>query len=206
MNFKFLKSLSDQEAGDFFQGLLWKLGDATNDDEFGPVIDHIYEWQIKAYTGKSKWQYQDWPFTPLRKPITDAKIGLMTTSGHFVEGDDPEPFGIRDMSAQEAQDRISDFLREEPALSAIPIETPRTKLRLRHGGYDNRAAIKDFNTVLPLDRLGALRDAGFIGQIAENAYSFVGACAQRKLVNETSPQWVEVIKRDGIDAMILVPV
>ena len=130
----------------------------------------------------------------------------MTTSDHFVEGDDPEPFGIKDMSAKEAQDRISDFLKEEPALSAIPFGTPRSKLRLRHGGYDNRAAIEDFNTVLPLERLMDLSDGGFIGQIAENAYSFVGACAQRKLVNETSPQWVEIIKRDAVDAMILVPV
>ena len=48
MNFKFLKSLSAEEAGEFFRDLMWKLGDASNDDRMDVVIDHIYEWQIKA--------------------------------------------------------------------------------------------------------------------------------------------------------------
>jgi hypothetical protein len=206
MNFKFLKSLSDEEARDFFQGLLWKLGDASNDEEFGAVINHIYEWQIKAYTGTTKWQYLESPFTPLWKPISDFKVGLMTTSGHFVEGDDPEPFGVKDMDSKEAQARISEFLRIEPVLSVIPMNTPRDKLRLRHGGYDNRAALEDYNTVLPLDRLLEFEQEGLIGQAAENAYSFVGACAQKKLLNETGPRWAEMLKGDGVEAIILVPV
>jgi len=206
MNFKFLKSFSDEEASDFFQGLLWKLGDASNDDEFGPVINHIYEWQIKAYTGTSKWQYQESPFTPLRKPLSESKVGLMTTSGHFIEGDDPEPLGVKGMDSKEAQARISEFLKAEPVLSVIPMNTPRENLHLRHGGYDNRAALEDYNTVLPLDRLEELQQDGFIGQTAKNAYSFVGACTQNKLRKEIAPQWADMLKGEGIEAMILVPV
>lgn len=206
MNFKFLKSLPDEEAGLFFQELLWKLGDASNDNSLKPVMNHIYEWQVKAYSGKSNWQYPESPFTPLQKSLVDTKIGLMTTSGHFIEGDDPEPFGVKDMGAKEAQDRISEFLKSEPILSTIPMDTPREKLRLRHGGYDNRAALEDYNTVLPLDRILELKQAGSIGQIAENTYSFVGACAQRRLVNQVAPRWADMLKGEGIEALILVPV
>jgi hypothetical protein len=70
-----------------------------------------------------------------------------------VEGDDPQPFGVTDMSQKEALMRISEFLKEEPPLSRIPIDTPREKLRVRHGGYDIRAAQLDLNTVFPLDRI-----------------------------------------------------
>ena len=206
MNFKFLKSLSDKEAGDFFQGLLWKLGEASNSGEFEQVIDHIYDWQIKAYSGISKWEYSEAPFAPVKKPLNESKVGLMTTSGHFVEGDDPEPFGIKDMGEKEAQDRISDFLKAEPELSVIPWDTPRDKLRLRHGGYDNRAAQEDYNTVLPIDRLKDLEKNGVIGETAENAYSFVGACAQRALISKFAPKWAEMLKEEGVDVMILVPV
>jgi hypothetical protein len=119
MNFKFLKSLSDEDAGKFFQELLWKLGDASNDGKFEPLIEHIYHWQVNAYTGKPSWEYEDAPFTRMSKPLSQANIGLLTTSGHFVEGDDPKPFGVEDMSQEEALKRISQFLKEEPVLSPI---------------------------------------------------------------------------------------
>lgn len=206
MNFKFLKSLSVEEAGDFFQGLLWKLGDGSNNGDYGPVLSHIYEWQLRAYEGTTKWQYSEMPFAPLQKPLNECRVGLLTTSGHFVEGEDPEPFGVKDMNAKEAQDRISEFLKAEPVLSAIPMDIPREKLRLRHGGYDNRAALEDFNTLLPLDLLLDFIEEGKIGKAAEYAYSFVGACAQYTLKNKSAPRWAKLLKEQGIEVMVLVPV
>lgn len=206
MNFKFLKSLSDIEAGEFFQELLWKLGDASNDGQIDQVIRLIYQWQVRAYSGKSRRQSDDAPFTTLSKPLSESNIGLLTTSGHFVEGDDPEPFGVKDMSLGEAQTRISEFLKADPVLSVIPIDLPREKLRVRHGGYDIRAALADYNVVLPIDRIGELQQDGLIRQALGNAYSFVGACAQRPLVNDIAPQWAEMLKAQGVDGMILVPV
>ena len=206
MNFKFIKALSDVEAGKFFQELLWKLGDASNDGHVDQVLKHIYQWQVRAYSGKSRWQYDDAPFTTLNKPLSESRIGLLTTSGHFVEGDDPEPFGVKEMSLEEAQTRISEFLKADPVLSVIPVDLPREKLRVRHGGYDIRAALDDFNVVLPIDRIGELQRDGLIGQALGNSYSFVGACAQRSLVNDIAPQWAEMLKAQGVDGMILVPV
>ena len=206
MNFKFLKSLSEQEAGEFFKDLMWKLGDASNDGSLKPVIEHIYKWQIKAYSGKPTWEYAESPFTRLQKPLSEAKIGLLTTSGHFVEGDDPEPFGVNDMDQETAQERISDFLNGEPVLSTIPVDIPRDQLRVRHGGYDIRAAQEDINCVLPLDRLAELAQEGIIGSLSENAYSFVGACSQMRLVKHVAPRWVEILKNQGVDTMVLVPV
>jgi D-proline reductase (dithiol) PrdB len=206
MNFKFLKSLSEEEAGLFFQELLWKLGDATNDGKFESVERHIYEWQIHAYSGKSKWEYADAPFTKLNKPVSISKIGLLTTSGHFVEGDDPEPFGEEGMSQVEAQSRISEFLKGEPGLSTIPVDTSKENLRVRHGGYDTRAAIADPNTVLPIDRMRELENEGVIGETMSPVYSFVGATAQKKLMRDFAPQWADDFKAEGVDGMILVPV
>jgi hypothetical protein len=90
-----------------------------------PIIEHIYQWQVKAYRGKFRWEYEDVPITRLSKPLSQARIDLLTTSGHFVEGDDPQPFGVTNMSQKEALMRISEFLKEEPPLSRIPIDTSR---------------------------------------------------------------------------------
>ena len=43
LNFKFLKALTPAEAADFFQELLWKLGDTLDDGQIGRLIDHVYQ-------------------------------------------------------------------------------------------------------------------------------------------------------------------
>ncbi len=206
LNFKFLAGLPDQEAGEFFQGLLWKLGDAFDDGQFTRLIDHVYEWQVQANAGEGKWTYAEGPFAPLRKPLSESRLALMASSGHFVEGDDPEPFGVKNMTQEEAANSILKFIRSEPRLSRIPIDTPKENLRVRHGGYDVRGALADPNVVFPSEILLDLEREGRIGELAREAYSFVGACAQRRLLKKTGPEWVKIFQQKQIDVALLVPV
>ena len=156
-------------------------------------------------TGKS-WKYEEGPFTPLHKPISQMRLGLIASSGHYVHGDDPQPFGIKDMTQEEAAARIEEFFITEPTLSSIPMNTPRENLRVRHGGYDIRGVQADFNVALPLDRLQELQEEGFIGELTPNAYSFVGACSQLRLLNHTGSQWVTKFHQEQVEAVVLVPV
>ncbi len=206
LNFKFLKNLPAAEAAQFFQDLLHQLGDTLDDGDLRRVADHVFTWQAKAYAGAGNWHYSDGPFTPLGKPLSAAKVALLTSSGHFVAGDDPEPFGIKGMTQTEAMARIDDFLKEEPVLSVIPRETPAAQLRVRHGGYDIRSAQVDPNVAFPLAHLRNFAQEGRIGELAANAYSFVGACAQTPLLKRTGPQWVKRLQAEAIDAVVLVPV
>ncbi len=206
LNFKFLAKFSSEEVAQFFQELLWKLGYAADSSDYGPVADHIFDWQVRGYAGVKGWTYDDGPFTPIGKPISAARLMLLTSSGHFVAGNDPKPLGMENMSQAEAIERINDFLREEPQLSAIPVDTPTHQLRVRHGGYDICAALTDPNVAFPLEHLRALVDEGRIGELAETAYSFVGACAQTPLIKRTAPQWIEMIQAQAVDAVLLVPV
>lgn len=206
LNFKFLKNSSIEDAARFFQDLLWKLGDAMDDGGFERIVDHLYQAQIQGYAGAGRYVYENTPFAKLSAPLSQSRLALLTSSGHFVEGDDPKPFGVEDMSQQEAEARIDDFLKVEPQLSLIPIDTPESQLRVRHGGYDVRGAKTDPNVNFPLTRLRELQAEGRIGELAENAYSFVGACSQLRLLNHTGPAWVEMFKTNHINAVLLVPV
>lgn len=185
---------------------MWKLGDALNDGDFARVVDHIVDSQASAYEGAGRFVYEDTPFTPLHAPLSQLRLGLMTSSGHFVDGDDPKPFGVENMSQQEAEARIDDFLKVEPQLSVIPINTPEEKLRVRHGGYDVRGSMADPNVNFPISRLPELQKEGRIGELASEAYSFVGAAAQLRLLNHTGPEWVKILQEKKIDALLLVPV
>ena len=131
---------------------------------------------------------------------------LFRSSGHFVEGDDPEPFGEKNMSQEEAVDRIQEFLKAPPTLSAIPKETPLSQLRVRHGGYDIRGALLDHNVAFPIERMKELENEEVIGSLTPDLYSFVGACAQTRLLKQQGPQWKDTLIEHEVDVAFLVPI
>lgn len=207
LNFKFLKALSEEEAAQFFQELLWKIGDFLDDGNRTRLVEHVRDWQDRGYSSQEPtWVYEDRPFTPLAKPLAQTHLALITSTGHFVAGDDPQPFGVAEMTQEEAIKRIGEFTRSAPQLSHIPVDTPGEQLRARHGGYDIRGAQADPNTVFPTDRLRELADEGVIGTLHHTAYSFVGATAQTRLMNQSGPEWLALFQEREIEAALLVPV
>jgi len=209
--FKFLKNLPEAEAADFLQRLLELIGDAVDTDRLEAVAEHIFQGQVRAYAPKPdarpfRWAYGDAPMATMKRPLKEARVALLSSSGHFVEGFDPTPFGVPGMSQEQAILRINEFLRSAPSISEIPVDTPQDKLRVRHPGYDIRAAKRDPNTVFPLDRLRELAEQGLVGEFVSPALSFVGAAAQLRVKNETAPLLVRTLSEMAVDAVLLVPV
>lgn len=203
LSFKFLKGMEDDAAAEFFQQILYLLGEGYDTGRLAPLIEHAIHTQIEAYrpSPDASFQYSDGPFGRLTKPLADSTVGLLTSSGHFT--DDPRPFGIESMTQQEAEDRISEFLRATPVLSEIPVASD--DVSVRHGGYDVRSTRRDRNVSFPIDRLNDAAASGRIGGVADTLYSFPGATSQRRLLKEI-PGWVERIHEQNIDVMLLVPV
>jgi D-proline reductase (dithiol) PrdB len=92
-----------------------------------------------------------------------------------------------------------------PLLSEIPVATATSELRVRHAGYDIRSSVKDPNVTFPIDRMKEARDNGVIGSLASTFFSFPGITAQGRL-RRVLPEWVERIRREEVDLMLLVPV
>ena len=119
--FKFVRSLSDEDAQAFLLGMMAHLTTAFDTGDLQPVLNHTYQWQLKAYQEpKQRWSYEDGAFAPLRKPLTTSRLALLTSSGHFWREDDPQPFGIQNMTQDQAISHLHDFLKAAPELSAIP--------------------------------------------------------------------------------------
>lgn len=209
LDFKFLKSLSDDQAAAFIQDVLHKLGDAYDSGDVQPLIEAAYEAQVVGYSPSPdapppRPGYDDGPFAPADKPMEDARVGLLTTSGHFVAGDDPEPFGVKAMTQEEAVARISESLKDTPVLSEIPSDTAIPDLRVRHGGYDIRSVLKDANVAFPIERLREARSEGAVGDLAPTFFSFPGATSQGRLRREL-PGWITRIHEEDTDVMLLIP-
>jgi hypothetical protein len=204
--FKWLKSGSEQLADEFLQELLRLTGDLIDDGDTQPIVEAIVRAQSGAYAGAGHFEYATGPFAVLEQPVSKSRIALLTTTGHFAEGDDPRPFGKDNLTQDQVVKMTGEFGRANPTLSEIPITTSRERTRVRHGGYDIRAAEADRNTSLPIDRMLELADEGVIGEFVSPAYSFVGLTSQLRLRKEIAPAWAAKAKAAGAQGAVLVPV
>jgi hypothetical protein len=210
LNFKFFKTTTDDDAASFIQEVLHLLGDAYDTGDVGPLIEAAYGAQVAGYLPPRggpapKFSFEDGPFTPASTAVENARVGLFTTSGHFVVGDDPNPLGEEAMTQDDAVKRIGEFLSAAPSLSEIPSDTPIGDLRVRHGGYDIRSALRDPNVTFPIERLREAEDEGRVGSLASTFFSFTGATSHGRLRGEL-PGWIERIHDEDVDVMLLVPV
>ena len=210
LNFKFMKSMTDAEAASFLQTLLHYLGDAYDTGDAMPLIEAAYQAQVDSYAPAPDapppmFYYADGPLAPVETSLPDARVGLLTASGHFVSGDDPSPFGETAMTQEQAIARSDDFMSTTPQLSEIPVATATCELRVRHAGYDIRSSVKDPNVTFPIDRMKEARDNGTIGSLASTFFSFPGITSQGGL-RRVLPEWVECVHQEEVDLMLLVPV
>ena len=208
LSFKFLKALSEEEAGEFFSQVFTEVGALYDGATPERLIDLVYEWQVKAYQPKPgikrSYLYEDRPFHPLSKPLRETTVGLVTSSGHFA-GDDPPSDSRAHQDQEQTVTQIDEFLKRAPDLSEIPINASAEGIVVRHPGYDTRSATRDFGVSFPFQVLADEAARGKIGALSANAYSFVGACSQGRLRKELD-HWLDRWQSAGIEALFLVPV
>lgn len=127
------------------------------------------------------------PWTPLKKPISECKLALMS-SGGILYRDQPR------------------FHREDASYRRIPKDATQADLDVWHFGYLTADAKRDHNCVFPLARMRELEASGVIGELSDPAYSFMGGIySSRKVRDELAPNIADELKKAHVDAFYLVP-
>jgi hypothetical protein len=209
LSFKFLPRFDDPTLGDALASVLREVGAVFDSGNPADLIDLAISLQVDGYQAgplAERYRYDDGPFNRPERPVAESRVVLLTSSGHFAADDDPRPLGVESMTQIEAEERISEFLKEAPTLSEISASSTGDLLEVRHGGYDVRGSRADHNVSFPIDRLRELEEQGVIGNLHDTAYSFVGACAQTPLLKRTGPEWADRLKSTGSAVVLLVPV
>jgi D-proline reductase (dithiol) PrdB len=121
-------------------------------------------------------------------PLSERRLALISTAGLQRRGDRPFAPGATDY-------RI------------IPVDTPANDLVMSHisTNYDRTGFQQDWNVVFPLDRLRELAEKGVIGALADYHYSFMGATDPTQM-EDTTRSLGRIMKKEGVDAALLVPV
>ncbi len=207
LSFKFLKNMDAKTAADFLEQLLAEIGDAYDTGDLDAVIDIVYRAQKAAYAPSEAADASavEEVFAPLSKPLSQSKVALFTSSGHFVHGDDPMPLGEAQLTQEEAAARVGEFLRETPVLSTIPGDIDIADLAVRHPGYDIRSAQRDANVSFPVETLREAVADGRIGSLTEELLSFPGATSHLRL-KKLLPEWVKKVQDLDADVALLIPV
>jgi D-proline reductase (dithiol) PrdB len=130
----------------------------------------------------------DAPWTPLAKPLNRCRVALASSAGIYLKGQ--TPFHTKD----------------DTSIREIPKDALASDFSVNHFGYRMDGAERDPNCVFPLEQLRKLEAEGFIGELAETAYTFMGGIySARRVREELSPQLVERALSAEIDLFYLVP-
>ena len=136
---------------------------------------------------------RDIPWTPVKRPLAESKIALVTTAG--IHHPDQQPFDMADP-------------RGDPQPRRLNSATIVTAYTITHDYYDHRDADKDLNVVLPLARLAEMQRAGLIGAVADHHYSFMGHITGPHidtLVRDQAPAIAARLLAERVDVVVLTP-
>jgi D-proline reductase (dithiol) PrdB len=150
-----------------------------------------YQVFLKAYP----YRRVDWlPGARLNKPLSEARVAVVTTAAFFRPDQPPFDASIRG---------------GDSSYRVLPVDTPLSTLSIAHrsDAFDIRGIAADKNLALPLDRLRALADEGAIGCVAPRHFSFMGSIsAPGRLIDGTAPEVARMLLEDRVDAVLLTPV
>lgn len=142
----------------------------------------------------SRYKIDPLPCSPLTKPLSQAKVALVTTAGLYLEGQPKFDSSIK----------LGDTsFREIP--SNIAIES--LKESHRSSSFDHRGIRDDKNLALPLDRFREMVEKGEIGSLNHRHFSFMGSIVTPgDLISKTAPEVARLLKSDNVDIAFLTPV
>jgi D-proline reductase (dithiol) PrdB len=126
--------------------------------------------------------------TPLRKPIEESTIGVLTSCGAQLKDDKP---------MAETNDLSYRLLHRD---------IPLSELKIRHMTPVRKWALDDLNVAYPRDRLIELEKEGVFKKLAPNTVSVVGSITfYTKLLNDMVPRIKEEFDKAEVDLALMFP-
>ncbi len=129
------------------------------------------------------------PWTPLAKPISEGRLGVLSTAGAYVAG------------------QVAYFYKDDTSTRAIAKDTAVERMRFAHiTEHYLPDARRDPNCVLPLEPLRRLEAMGVVGEVADELYSCMGGVySQRRVREEMAPEMARLFQAQEVDAALLIP-
>jgi glycine/betaine/sarcosine/D-proline reductase family selenoprotein B len=148
-----------------------------------------------GYTTPYRWaHYVDAPFQPLRKPLAQSRIAIVTTAAPFRPDKGDQGPGA-------AYNGAAKFYQVYDGDTAKPHD-----LRISHIGYDRKhTTATDQNAWFPLPALLRAAATGRIGAVAPRFFGAPTNRSHRVTIETDAPEILRRCREDAVDAVIVVP-
>lgn len=157
--------------------------DKTRDYYLSQGYDKPYQWA----------NFDDVPFTPLNKPLSECRVTLVSTSEISIHGQD-DPHDETRMGIV-------------GGTYTIPSTLTADKLYSPSRSFDQAATtLEDVDTFFPITRLKEAVASGRIAGLTDFFHGVFNAYSQRRTIERDAPLVLERCREDGADLAILVPV
>ena len=136
------------------------------------------------------------PWTPLRKPLSQSTVALLSSAGIAMKSDIP---------FDQEGERHNPWWGD-PSYRILPKTASEKDIRVYHMHIDPSYPEQDINCLFPLQRLQELEDNGRIGRASPRHYSIMGYILNPdQLLSETVPALIRDLEKDLADVVVLVP-
>ena len=146
-------------------------------------IDKSREFYLnKGFGNPYRWATNDdAPFTPLSKPLSDSRVGLITTA---------------------ALDEAGGIDRQ---VYAAPTDPRPNALHTHHLSWHKTAThTEDVETFLPIGTIQKYVEDGRVGSLSARFYGVPTKFSQRLTNTEHAPKILDLCRGDGVDVALLV--
>ena len=173
-----------------------QLGFAPDEDTPIPYMARTREYYAAiGYTTPYRWaHYVDAPFQPLRKPLSQSRVAIITTAAPF----DP---------AKGDQGPGAKYNGGAKFYSVYDGDSAKTHdLRISHIAYDRiHTSADDSGTWFPLPQLQRLARERRVGEIAPRFFGAPTNRSHRVTIETDAPEILARCRADKVDAAVLVP-
>ena len=172
------------------------LGFAPDYDSPVPYMKRTRDYYTAiGYTTPYRWaHYLEAPFTPLKKPLSQSRVTIVTTAAPYqADKGDQGPGAKYNGSAK--------FYTVYSGDTSVEHD-----LRISHIGYDrNHTTATDSGTWFPLAALRRAAAAGRIGQVAPRFHGAPTNRSHRVTIETDAPEMLARLREDKTDVAIVVP-
>ena len=171
------------------------LGFAGEHDVAVPYMQRLRDYYLAlGYGNPYRWaQYTDAPFTPLAKPLSETKVGLVVTSAPYQPDKGDQGPGAAYNAAAKFYRVFSDSVENE------------ADVRISHLGYDRKhTTAADPNSYFPLAQLKIAAQEGRIGELAPHFHGTPTNRSQQTTLEQDCPEVLRRLREDGAEAAVLV--
>jgi hypothetical protein len=149
-----------------------------------------------GYANPYRWaHFEDVPFTPLARPLSETRLALITTAAPYQPGAGDQGPGAPHSAAGKFREVYSLPSDSDPVL------------RIAHLVYDRvHTSAEDQNAWLPLAQLRRAVQAGRIGALTTRFHGVPTNRSQRMTTQVDGPELLRRCREDGAEAALFVPI